>query len=174
MGPRVGRGGLSTGWGSAGDGHILKIIGDIGSNMLGRVEFPRYRRIETRRVLFRAFLKVIKGKASLQTDVGINPRWTAQTSAAQTDGWIGIHELLDGDQITSFNSSDDYFFGIYGENTDNTGAFEMYLALPYIANIVEKSHPGDHHQYLAWVGAIEDQLVDEGLALWNNDVLRSA
>jgi len=60
---------------------------------------------------------------------------------------------------------------VYGEDDDQTGAFEMYLALPYMANVVEKLST-DGQQSVAWVGSVEDQMVDHGFAAWENDRLQ--
>ena len=41
----------------------------------------------TNKVLFRGWLKIIKGAASLQTDVGVRPIWTRAVTEKATDGW---------------------------------------------------------------------------------------
>ena len=44
----------------------------------------------TNKVLFRGWLKIIKGSASLQTDVGVNPIWTRAMTSKAKDGWCVV------------------------------------------------------------------------------------
>jgi len=171
MGPRSGRGGLSGGWGGHRDGKILKIHGVRAANWQAVVTLPVSRRVQTDRVLFRGFLKIISGKASIQTDIGCDPdpELTAMTSAAATatNGWLEIHKLVSGSRITNLGSDLVFNLNVYGAASDQTGPYEMYLALPYMANVVETLTDGQ--QSVAWVGSVEDQLVDDGLAAWAHD-----
>ena len=72
----------------------------------------------------------------------------------------------------------DYFYGpsieVFGENAKDGGAFEMYLALPYMAIVMDKTADinadGTTHK-LRWQDSIMDQLVQHGLAKWNGDNL---
>jgi len=171
MGPRSGRGGLSGGWSAYHDGKILKIEGYKVADWQAVVALPRARRVQTDRVLFRGFLKILSGKASIQTDIGCDPdpELTATTSAAATttNGWLAIHKLVSGSRVTrlglvAFN------LNVYGDDSDQTGPFEMYLALPYMANVVENLG-ADGQQSVAWVGSVEDQIVEDGLAVWEDD-----
>ena len=72
----------------------------------------------------------------------------------------------------------DYVYGpqiqVFGEGKDDIGAFEMYLALPYMAIVMEKTadvnDDGTTHA-LRWQDSIMDQLVQHGIAQWKNDAL---
>ena len=123
-------------------------------------------------MLFRGFLKIISGKASIQTDIGYHPdpELTAMTSAAATatNGWLEVHKLVSGSRTTDFASGLVFSLNVYGDDSDQTGPYEMYLALPYMANVVE-TLTADGQQSVAWVGSVEDQLVDDGLAAWVHD-----
>ena len=44
----------------------------------------------TNKVLFRGWLKIIKGSASLQTDVGVRPIWTRAVTSKAKDGWCVV------------------------------------------------------------------------------------
>ena len=55
-----------------------------------------------------------------------------------------INRKISGSHITDLDGSHTFAFCAYGEESGNTGPFEMYLALPYITNILEKTP--DHTQ----------------------------
>ena len=154
MGPRSGRGGLSDGWNGYPDGKILKIQGYKVADWQAVVALPHARRVQTDQVLFRGFLKILSGKASIQTDIGCDPdpELTAITSAAATttNGWLAIHKLVSGSRVTHLGLVV-FNLNVYGDDDDQTGTFEMYLALPYMANVVEKLGAGGQ-QSVAWVG----------------------
>jgi hypothetical protein len=178
-GARAGRGGLGDGWAGRSDGKLLKLtgtrLGGYGNNQV-RVNFPKEGIALTSKVLFRGFLKIIKGKANVQTDVGNYPRWTREQTEAAPDGWLSIHELIGSSHVTSLDSVHVLSFNCYGENVAdgsyeerNTGDFEMYLALPYMANIVETN---DDETSPHWHPSIMDNNIFEGLAKWDvNDVV---
>ena len=72
----------------------------------------------------------------------------------------------------------DYYYGpqieVFGENSKDGGAFEMYLALPYMAIVMEKTSDGNDDgttHKLRWQDSIMDQLVQHGIAKWNGDSL---
>ena len=70
----------------------------------------------------------------------------------------------------------DYFYGpsleVFGSATNNKGSFEIYLALPYMAIVMDKTNDvnsdGTTHK-LRWQDSIMDQLVQHGIAKWDND-----
>ena len=70
----------------------------------------------------------------------------------------------------------DYFYGpsleVFGGASNNKGSFEMYLALPYMAIVMEKTsdmnNDGTKHK-LRWQDSIMDQLVQHGIAKWDSD-----
>ena len=72
----------------------------------------------------------------------------------------------------------DYFYGpsleVFGAANNNKGSFEMYLALPYMAIVMEKTsdmnNDGTKHK-LRWQDSIMDQLVQHGIAKWSGDSL---
>lgn len=168
-GSRASRGGLADGWAGQRDGKILKISGKrdcSDDHNQVRVNFPIEGRILTRKVLFRGFLKIIKGKASLQTDVSSRPRWTREQTEAAQDGWLSIHELIAGSHITDLDNQHVFSFNCYGEATGHFGDFEMYLALPYMANIVEKS---DSTTSAHWQESIVDNLIGRNVLKWSGD-----
>ena len=89
----------------------------------------------------------------LQTDVGNQGGrgWSRQMSENTTlapQGWISVHELVGTSHVTSLDQVHVLSFNLYGENpgpgAGYTGAFEVYLALPYIMNVVSKA---DSHVY---------------------------
>ena len=72
----------------------------------------------------------------------------------------------------------DYHYGpsleVRGEGSGDTGDFEVYLALPYMAVVRDKTSDtnddGTTHK-LRWQDSIMDQLVQHGIAKWNGDSL---
>ena len=70
----------------------------------------------------------------------------------------------------------DYFYGpsleVFGAANNNKGSFEMYLALPYMAIVMDKTNDvnkdGTKHK-LRWQDSIMDQLVQHGIAKWDSD-----
>ena len=72
----------------------------------------------------------------------------------------------------------DYFYGpsieVFGSAGDNSGDFEIYLALPYMAIVLDKTSDtnddGTTHK-LRWQDSIMDQLVQHKIAKWKNDDL---
>ena len=63
---------------------------------------------------------------------------------------------------------------MFGDNKDNGGDIEIYLALPYMAIVMEKTSDmnvdGTTHK-LRWQDSIMDQLVQHGVAKWSGDSL---
>ena len=75
----------------------------------------------------------------------------------------------------------DYYYGpqieVFGENSKDGGEFEMYLALPYMAIVMEKASDGNDDgttHKLRWQDSIMDQLVQHNIAKWSNDQLVSS
>ena len=74
----------------------------------------------------------------------------------------------------------DYFYGpsleVFGAANNNKGSFEIYLALPYMAIVIEKTKDvnkdGTKHK-LRWQDSIMDQLVQHGIAKWDSDKMVS-
>ena len=89
-------------------------------------------------------------------------------AATATNGWLEMHKLMSGSRTRNFASDLVFSLHVYGDDSDQTGPYEMYLALPYMANVVE-TLTADGQQSVAWMGSVEDQLVDDGLAAWVHD-----
>ena len=175
-GPRAGRGGLSGGWAGQGSGKILKITGTRASNHQHdqvRVNFPMNGVTLTAKVLFRAFIKIVIGKCSLQTDVGSSPRWTRQQSEAAPQGWMSIHEYIGTSHVTNLDSVHVLSFNLYGENRGPGGLahgpFEVYLALPYMSNIVQKHEDQTYETSAHWEDSINDELMHTGAIRYTNN-----
>jgi hypothetical protein len=167
-GERVQRGGLGNGWGGHHDGHILKIVGRRNHGALW-VSFAMEKRSITRRILFRGYIKIIKGKASVQSDIHLAPRWNRSMTEAAPDGWLAVHELIDISHISDMGFEYALTFGCFGEEEPGStlsGEFEIYLVLPYIANIVESRDDG-HSAH--WQASVIDNRVDTGVAAWSMD-----
>ncbi|MCP5047469.1 MAG: hypothetical protein GY940_09880, partial [bacterium] len=141
-GPRARRGGLAGGWSTRKDGHILKITGtkDKDSRVVV-VQFPIESRILTANLLFRAWVKISKGAVDLGSDVGCYPRITRAMSEAAPDGWYFINTTFHSSHITSMMDGWSFTFKCMGELQGNAGEFEIYLALPYLANIEKDDSP---------------------------------
>merc|ERR1712127_735759 len=88
----------------------------------------------------RGYLKIVKGKARGCMTLGqCGPKWTNALTSKSKDGWHQINIVIAGSHITDL----DYVYGpqiqVFGEGKDDIGAFEMYLALPYMAIVMEKT-----------------------------------
>ena len=55
-----------------------------------------------------------------------------------------INRKISGSHVTDLDGSHTFTFCAYGEESGYYGNFEMYLALPYITNILEKTK--DHNE----------------------------
>ena len=54
-----------------------------------------------------------------------------------------INRKISGSHVTDLDGSHTFSFCAYGEESGYYGNFEMYLALPYITNILEKTSNHD-------------------------------
>ena len=169
MGPRIGRGGMGGGgWGGRGDGHVLKITGTYvsgaGNNNIF-VDLPIEGRHVSRNMLFRCYLKIIKGGATFGTDQSMYVSYTCAYSAAasSTQGWLHIHEKKGSSHISNQNYHHAWNLKLYGEEANLGGDFEMYLALPYLANVWMPDADGTDTEYTAhWTSSVKDVLLDYG------------
>ena len=127
----------------------------------------------TRKVLFRAFIKVVRGACSLQTDVGNRPIWTRRMSEAAPQGWMSIHQYIASSHVTNLDMVHVNSFNLYGETRGpgglDHGPFEVYLALPYIANIVQKHEDQTYETSAHWENSINDELVHTGAIRYINN-----
>ena len=62
-----------------------------------------------------------------------------------------INRKISGSHVTDLDGSHTFTFCAYGEESGHSGKFEMYLALPYITNILEKvkDHDKDGTSHIA-------------------------
>ncbi len=158
-GQRAARGGLADGWGSIPGGNILKITGkrNAGANSNVFLKLPKADRTLTRKVLIRAWIKIVKGSVTFKTDQGVNPNQiTKKMTQAAPDGWYFMNKIIEGSHVVSLNVEHVFNFFFYGEDKDYAGDFEAYIALPYIANIEKEDDPH-------WAPSILDTLSDYGI-----------
>lgn len=153
-GSRASRGGLADGWHSLSDGRILKISGNNSGDHTS-VFFPFERNVLTNKVHFKAWLKIASGsKVSFGADAGwMNAAQgliiTKQQTDAAPDGWYQIDAVIDISKVTSL---DDLSFSM---GIEASGAFEVYLALPYLANLDNDT----------WLPSVSDMLSRDGLTV---------
>jgi len=159
-GPRAARGGLADGWMGRSDGHILKITGrrDASSRSSNiYVMFPKEQRVLTARLLFRAWVKITKGAIDFGTDMGVNPQITRVMTETAPQGWYFINRIFDSTHVTDIGGHA-FIFKCLGEEAVHGGDFEIYLALPYLANIEIDDSPH-------WSPSILDILSDYGATI---------
>jgi hypothetical protein len=159
-GPRAARGGLGDGWMGRFDGQILKITGrrDAAESISNiYVMFPKERRILTARLLFRAWVKITKGAIDFGTDVNVYPQITRAMTETAPQGWYFINRIFDSSHVTDIGEYS-FIFKCLGEEEDHEGDFEIYLALPYLANIEKENSPH-------WSPSILDILSDYGTTI---------
>jgi hypothetical protein len=153
-GSRASRGGLADGWHSLSDGRILKISGN-NSGEHTSVFFPFERNVLTNKVHFKAWLKIASGsKVSFGADAGwMNAAQgliiTRKQTDAAPDGWYQIDAVIDISEVTSLDELS-FSMGI-----EASGTFEVYLALPYLANLDNDT----------WLPSVSDMLSRDGLTV---------
>ncbi|MDJ0592863.1 MAG: tail fiber domain-containing protein [Pleurocapsa sp. MO_226.B13] len=153
-GSRASRGGLADGWHSISDGRILKITGD-NSGEHTCVFFPFEYNVLTNKVHFKAWLKITSGS---RVGFGVDSGYKnvarglvitkGQTDAAQ-DGWYQIDAVIGISEVTSL---DGLAFSI---GIEASSSFEVYLALPYLANLDNDT----------WLPSVSDMLSRDGLTI---------
>ena len=134
-GPRTGRAGLTSGWGSSGDGKLLKITGTRGSSGNVYVNMPIEARHQTSRMLQRGYINIVSGGATWGTDQGVHIEWTSSTTAPYPQGWMPIHRAQGSSHMTHQNHAHAWILKCYGSGAGGSGPFEIYFALPYLANV---------------------------------------
>eukprot|EP00730_Choanoeca_flexa_P007226 TRINITY_DN12298_c6_g3_i1.p1 TRINITY_DN12298_c6_g3~~TRINITY_DN12298_c6_g3_i1.p1 ORF type:complete len:516 (+),score=111.63 TRINITY_DN12298_c6_g3_i1:643-2190(+) len=152
-GPRAGRGGLGDGWGGIGNGKILKVWGSRTSDNRIWVKPPVVSRWLTNKVLFRAWIKIVKGAFRIATDVGITPTLTKTQTDAGPDGWLFVNQLV-AKSHTVNQGGNRYaliFMALGPPETNLKGDFEFYIALPYFGNVEVDDSP-------AWVPSVTDMM----------------
>ncbi|EGJ35415.1 MULTISPECIES: hypothetical protein [Moorena] len=161
-GSRIKRGGLADGWASFRDGRILKITGD-NSGQHTMILFPFESRgnfLTKKYVHLKAWLKISSGK---QVGFGELAGWgngkpnsgliiTKEQSDNAPDGWYRVDGVIPTSEVTKLGGQS-FSMGIAGDDAD--GSFEVYLALPYLANLDNDS----------WLPSVSDLLSRDGLTV---------
>ncbi|NEO78186.1 hypothetical protein [Moorena sp. SIO4G3] len=161
-GARIKRGGLADGWASFPDGKILKITGD-NSGQHTMILFPFESRgnfLTKKYVHLKAWLKISSGK---QVGFGELAGWgngkpnsgliiTKEQSDNAPDGWYRVDGVIPTSEVTKLGGQS-FSMGIVGDEAD--GSFEVYLALPYLANLDNDS----------WLPSVSDMLSRDGLTV---------
>ncbi|NEO40246.1 MAG: hypothetical protein F6J90_29435 [Moorea sp. SIOASIH] len=159
-GSRIKRGGLADGWAGFRDGRILKITGD-NSAQHTVVLFPfecKGNFVTKKYVHFKAWLKISSGK---QVGFGEVAGWygnrgglflTKEQSDKAPDGWYRVDGVIPTSEVTRLGGQS-FSMGIVGDEAD--GSFEVYLALPYLANLDNDS----------WLPSVSDLLSRDGLTV---------
>ncbi|NES45297.1 hypothetical protein, partial [Moorena sp. SIO2C4] len=160
-GARIKRGGLADGWASFRDGRILKITGDnSGPHTMILFTFESRGNFLTKKyVHLKAWLKISSGK---QVGFGELAGWsnkvrggigiTKEQSDNAPDGWYRVDGVIPTSEVTRFGGQS-FSMGIAGDDAD--GSFEVYLALPYLANLDNDS----------WLPSVSDMLSRDGLTV---------
>ncbi|NEP89927.1 MAG: hypothetical protein F6K18_25610 [Okeania sp. SIO2C2] len=158
-GARIKRGGLADGWASFRDGKILKITGDNSAqHTVVLFPFESQGNFFTKKVHLKAWLKISSGK---QVGFGEVAGWygnrgrlflTKEQSDQAPDGWYRVDGVIPTSEVTSLGGQS-FSMGIEGDGDD--GAFEVYLALPYLANLDNDS----------WLPSVSDMLSRDGLTV---------
>ncbi|NEO72974.1 hypothetical protein [Moorena sp. SIO3H5] len=163
-GARIKRGGLAGGWVSFNDGRILKITGDnSGESTIVYFPFDGQGNILSKKyVHFKAWLKISSGKqVKFGENAGLSnnfahPHWgigiTKEQSDNAPDGWYRVDLVIPTSEVTKLGGQS-FSMGIEGDEDD--GLFEVYLALPYLANLDNDS----------WLPSVSDMLSRDGLTV---------
>lgn len=166
MGPRIGRGGMGGGgWGGRSDGKVLKITGSRNSGANIFVNVPVESRHVSARMIFRCYLKIIKGGATFGTDQGTGVQWRSSDTAAATatQGWLHVHKEQSSSHMANQEHTHAWNLKLFGEGDGNYGDFEIYFALPYLANVWLPDADGSDDTYTAhWSASVTDILIDGG------------
>ena len=150
MGPRISRGGLSTGWHSISDGNILRISGERVDKQEAAIHLPVACSGAASNVRFAAWMKCVTG--SVLFSVGL-PNWDNPESLLNRtripglcraedckdcpQGWFHMDDVISIANITSLNGKYSFILRCFGPTDQNgLGEFEIYIALPY-ASLVE-------------------------------------
>ncbi|NEN98163.1 MAG: hypothetical protein F6K50_22395, partial [Moorea sp. SIO3I7] len=153
-GSRASRGGLADGWNGLPDGRILKITGN-NSAVHTSVMFPFESNVLTNKVHFKAWLKITSGsKVGFGVDSGYRNVVrgliiTKEQTDDAPDGWYQIDAVIGTSEVTSLNGL------AFSMGIEASGSFEVYLALPYVANLDNDT----------WLPSVSDMLSRDGLTV---------
>eukprot|EP00050_Salpingoeca_kvevrii_P011870 m.18474 g.18474 ORF g.18474 m.18474 type:complete len:450 (-) comp3676_c0_seq1:43-1392(-) len=149
-GPRVARGGLTDGWGTHGGGNILRIHGTRKSDSeFPTVQFPKQALIVTDEVLVRCWIKIVKGSGvRFGTDYGTDTTVSKAEADAAPDGWYFLNRRIRTSHITNADYVHALHLMPWGPD-NRVGDYEVYIALPYMANV-------DHGDSPNWMPSVDD------------------
>ena len=140
-GPRLGRGGLASGWGGINDGHILKITYDgsqaksYGTGFFLAMSFDSSL-VALNKVRFQGYIKIVQGpEVGFGSDSGYKgqPRGYVikkEITDAAPQGWFKIDTVINTSRTVSSLTSSNFVMGF-----DSRYKYEVYLALPRIQPI---------------------------------------
>jgi hypothetical protein len=158
-GLRASRGGLADGWGSFPDGRILKVTGNNSVPSQTCIFFPFESNVLTNKVHFKAWLKIVSGaKVGFGVDAGYYPNspmggagliLTKDQTDAAPDGWYQIDAVINISEVTNLGGT------TFSMGIETNGTFEVYLALPYLANLDNDT----------WLPSVSDMLSRDGLTV---------
>ncbi|NEO43621.1 MAG: DUF342 domain-containing protein [Moorea sp. SIO4A3] len=153
-GARASSGGLADGWRSLPDGRILKITGDNSADHTS-VYFPFESNMLTNKVHFKAWLKITTGSkvgfgvASGHGNLARGLIITKEQTDEAPDGWYQIDAVIGISEVTNLDS------WAFSMGIEARGSFEVYLALPYVANLDNDT----------WLPSVSDMLSRDGLTV---------
>jgi hypothetical protein len=167
-GPRIQRGGLYDGWGSYNGGRILKVTNNPAVTWQGydttayhaAVTLPIDSNALGARWLFTCWVHIAKGECfGVGADAGYKCKITPPNSVSKTttdagpQGWYRYSAMVSSSQITKLEA----LAMSMGFIPDSNGDLEVYLALPYLQNLMYQGTNLD-----AWVGSLSDTLYRGG------------
>ena len=147
MGPRLSRGGLSTGWNSICDGKILRISGERVDQYETAINLPVVGAGSASMVRFTGWVKCVKG--SVMFSAGL-PNWDkpeplisgdrkpglcrVEDCAWSPQGWFHMDDVISISNITHLNGKYSFLLRCFGPlERKGLGEFEIYIALPSAA-----------------------------------------
>ena len=152
MGPRLTRGGLSTGWHGITDGHVLKLSGTRIYEHEAAINLPAVSVGAASLIRFVAWIKCVKGAVAFSVDY---PNWlnpmdlikqrkmgVCRTEDCQSEpqGWFKMDDVISISNIVKLNGGHSFLLRCFGPvEMGGLGDFEIYVALPY-ASLVEEQH----------------------------------
>ena len=151
MGPRLTRGGLSTGWQGIPNGHILKLSGTRIDQHETTIYLPFVTDGAASLVRIVAWIKCIKGAVAFGVDYPylndpvnyLTPKRNkgvcrAEDCAGKPQGWFHMDDVIPISNIVRLNGNYSFLLRCFGPTeTGGLGDFEVYIGLPY-ASLVEQ------------------------------------
>ncbi|NES22055.1 MAG: hypothetical protein F6K41_24810, partial [Symploca sp. SIO3E6] len=159
-GARINRGGLADGWTTFPDGKILKITGDnSGKHTAVLFPFESQGNFFTKKVHLKAWLKISSGtQVEFGEVAGLSNRQpnngliiTKEQSDNAPDGWYRVDGVISTSEVTRLDGRS-FSMGIEAITGES---FEVYLALPYLANLDDDT----------WLPSVSDMFSRNGLTV---------